>query len=156
VFLRNISSPFSRLKIVIWAVRYFLLADKYHRLGETYCFCLQPWRWWQYVSPKRWYLPTSPQYFTTQKTKIDIHRAGMCYRTDTDNLLLNSVFEDHCLVSRIFLFLLTKCPPPLLNEKSEKILTEDESNTLIHTSVTKPIIFNRIISFMIVYKIPSV
>jgi hypothetical protein len=34
--------------------------------------CLKPWRWRQNVSPKRWYLPTSLQGVTIQKTNIDI------------------------------------------------------------------------------------
>jgi hypothetical protein len=38
-------------------------------------FGLKPWRWTQYVSPKRWYLPTSPHSVTTQKTNIDIFTA---------------------------------------------------------------------------------
>jgi hypothetical protein len=32
---------------------------------------INPWRWKQYVSPKRWYLPTSPHGVTTLKTNID-------------------------------------------------------------------------------------
>jgi hypothetical protein len=36
---------------------------------------LQPWRWRQYVHPKRWYLPTNPHYVTAQKTNIDIFTA---------------------------------------------------------------------------------
>jgi hypothetical protein len=36
---------------------------------------LKCWRWRQYVSPKRWYLPKSPHTFTTQNTDIDIFAA---------------------------------------------------------------------------------
>jgi hypothetical protein len=35
----------------------------------------QPWRWRQYVPPKRWYLPISPHGVTTQETNIDIYSA---------------------------------------------------------------------------------
>jgi hypothetical protein len=36
---------------------------------------LQPWRWRQYVSPKRWYLPMSLHGVINQKTSIDIFTA---------------------------------------------------------------------------------
>jgi hypothetical protein len=31
-----------------------------------------PWRWRQYVPPKRWYIPTSPHGVTTKKTNMDM------------------------------------------------------------------------------------
>jgi hypothetical protein len=40
--------------------------------GETYYLHLQPWRWKQHVSPKRWYLPMSPHGITTQKNNVVI------------------------------------------------------------------------------------
>jgi hypothetical protein len=44
------------------------LVGLYQRFGEAYCLHLQGWR--QYVSPKRWYLPTSPQGVTSQNIYI--------------------------------------------------------------------------------------
>jgi hypothetical protein len=42
---------------------------------------LQPWRWKQYVSPKRWHLPTSLRGAKTQKNNITIHKPVHSYRT---------------------------------------------------------------------------
>jgi hypothetical protein len=42
------------------------------RFGETNCLHLQTWRWKQYVSPKRWYLPTSLFGVATQDNNIVI------------------------------------------------------------------------------------
>jgi hypothetical protein len=42
------------LMLVFWVATPCVLAAKYQRFGETYCLHLQPWRWRQYVSPKRW------------------------------------------------------------------------------------------------------
>jgi hypothetical protein len=50
------------------------LVIRYQRFRETYCLHLQggthTWRWSQYVSPKRWYLPTSPHGVTTYNIVI--------------------------------------------------------------------------------------
>jgi hypothetical protein len=49
---------------------------RYHHFGETYCIHLQghlqPYRWRQYVSPKRWYTPTSLHGVTAQNNNIVI------------------------------------------------------------------------------------
>jgi hypothetical protein len=42
------------------------LVGRYQHFGETYCLHIQPWRWRQYVYPKRWYLPTSPRCVVSQ------------------------------------------------------------------------------------------
>jgi hypothetical protein len=54
---------------------------------------LQPWRWRQYIPPKRWYLPTSPHGVTTQKISIDIFTA---VRTS------NHIIFDHTWVSWVW------------------------------------------------------
>jgi hypothetical protein len=51
------------------------LIRRYHRFGRTYRLHLQgvtALKWRQYVSAKRWHLPTSPDGVTTQKTNTDI------------------------------------------------------------------------------------
>jgi hypothetical protein len=49
------------------------LVGRYQRFGKTHS--LQPWRWREYVSPKRWYLLASTHRTTTQKTNIDVFTA---------------------------------------------------------------------------------
>jgi hypothetical protein len=39
-------------------------------MGCDTVWTLHPWRWRQYVSPKRWYLPTSPHGVTTQNNNV--------------------------------------------------------------------------------------
>jgi hypothetical protein len=41
-------------------------------LQTTSARLLKPWRWRQYVPPKRWYLPTSTHGITSQNTNSDI------------------------------------------------------------------------------------
>jgi len=41
-------------------------------LGSCSFNTRHPWRWRQYVPPKRWYLPTSSRGVRTQKTNMDI------------------------------------------------------------------------------------
>jgi hypothetical protein len=48
----------------VWACRWIPVSRR------NYCVLLQPWRWRQYVSPKRWCLPASPHGVTTHKTNI--------------------------------------------------------------------------------------
>jgi hypothetical protein len=46
--------------------------------GVTLCGFVgryRSWRWRQYISPKRWYLPTRPHDVTCQKSNIDIFTA---------------------------------------------------------------------------------
>jgi hypothetical protein len=58
--------------LVFWVVTQCGLVGRYQRFGGTYCLHLQPWRWMQYVSPKRFYRLTSPHGATTQNINIDI------------------------------------------------------------------------------------
>jgi hypothetical protein len=55
---------------MFWVVAPCRLVGRYQRLGETHCLHLQPWRWKQYVYPKRWYLPTSLHGVISQKNYI--------------------------------------------------------------------------------------
>jgi hypothetical protein len=48
---------------------------KQHIMLSKLVFCLQNWRWKQYIPPKHWCLPTSPHSVTAQKTNIDIFNA---------------------------------------------------------------------------------
>jgi hypothetical protein len=40
----------------------------YQHFGEIYCYHLLPWRYRQYIPPKRWYQPTRLHGVITQKT----------------------------------------------------------------------------------------
>jgi hypothetical protein len=53
--------------------RRVVLVGRYQRFGETCCLHLQPWRWRQFISPKR-YLPTTPHGVTTQNNNIVIRK----------------------------------------------------------------------------------
>jgi hypothetical protein len=64
---RGKSQPFYRVIRWGWVVS-FTFQLLYSRENR-------PWRWRQYASPKRWYLPTSPHCVTTQKNNIDIFTA---------------------------------------------------------------------------------
>jgi hypothetical protein len=48
----------------------------------------KPWRWRQYVSPKRWYLPTNLHGITTQKKNINIYTS-----VRTSNLTILVIFK---------------------------------------------------------------
>lgn len=47
-----------------WVVMLCGHEGSYQHFGETFCFCLQPWRCREYVSLKRWYLCASPHCVT--------------------------------------------------------------------------------------------
>lgn len=47
----------------------------FHDFTGAYCLHLQGLSWWQYVPPKLWYPPTSPQDLSTEKTNTDIFTA---------------------------------------------------------------------------------
>jgi hypothetical protein len=48
-----------------------VLVDRNQRFGGIYCPHLQDWIWGQCVPPNRWYLGTSPDCVTAQKTTTD-------------------------------------------------------------------------------------
>jgi hypothetical protein len=61
--------------LLFWDLMPCGLVARHRRLGEISAYSLQHWRWWQYVSPKRWYLLTSPCGVTIDKTNMDIFTA---------------------------------------------------------------------------------
>jgi hypothetical protein len=63
------------LMLVFWAVMQCGLVGSYQRFGETYCLIFRAEFSPEDVSPKRWYLPASPQGVTTQKTNINTFTA---------------------------------------------------------------------------------
>jgi hypothetical protein len=80
--------------LLFWVVTACELVGRYQRFGGTYC-PTQPERWRQYVSPKRWYLSTSSQAVTIQKTNIDVFTA---VRT-SDLIFSQPVFERSIVMS---------------------------------------------------------
>jgi hypothetical protein len=78
-----------------------LTAVKMYMLVFWVVMLLQPWRWRQYVSPKRWYLPTSPHDVTTQKTNIDKFNYNYTIHAIRPSLLIvldQSLSREECLV----------------------------------------------------------
>jgi hypothetical protein len=61
--------------LVFWIITPCELVGRYRRFWGTYWSVFKPWRWRQYLPPKRRYLPTSPYGVATQKTNIDIFTA---------------------------------------------------------------------------------
>jgi hypothetical protein len=47
------------MSMLFWVLTLFGLEGRYQRFVGTYCL-LQPWRWKQFVYPKRWYLSVRP------------------------------------------------------------------------------------------------
>jgi hypothetical protein len=56
--------------LFFWVLVPFRLVGTCQYFGETYYLHLQHWRWRQYVSLKRWHLPTSLYCAKTQKNII--------------------------------------------------------------------------------------
>jgi hypothetical protein len=51
----------------------FCIVGRYRRFGEIYCLHFRGWRWRQYVSPKRSYLPTRPKMEMSQNPLTTYH-----------------------------------------------------------------------------------
>jgi hypothetical protein len=88
------------LMLFFWVLAPRRLIGRCQRFGETYCFHLQGWRWrqpWrlrQYISPKRWHLPTSLRGAKTQKNSVIILTAvkiSNLTRTILGSFLFNHV-----------------------------------------------------------------
>jgi hypothetical protein len=64
IFLQQMRYEILKAVKIIECVSHLVLqcgfVSRYERFGETYCFHLQGWRWRQYIPPKNWHIPTSP------------------------------------------------------------------------------------------------
>jgi hypothetical protein len=71
--------------------------------GEMCCLHIQPWRWRQYVPPKRWYLPTSPRDVTALKTSIDstVHFTVQPNFVTETILISGKMLQEHQLLAKI-------------------------------------------------------
>jgi hypothetical protein len=53
----NVSRQRNSVSILVFVVTPCGHASRCQRFGGTHCLHRQPWRWKQYIDPKRWYLP---------------------------------------------------------------------------------------------------
>jgi hypothetical protein len=62
----------SEMMMFFWVLEPCRLVGCCQHIGEKYCLHLKPWRWRQYIPPKRWHLPTSLHGSKTHKKIIII------------------------------------------------------------------------------------
>jgi hypothetical protein len=74
-----------------WVLAPCRLVGKCQRFGETYCLHLQPWRWRQYVSPKRCHIPVNVHVLSLS---LGLKMETVCF-SET----LSSTYECTCTVS---------------------------------------------------------
>jgi hypothetical protein len=84
---------------VFWVVTPGTLVGGYERFGATYWIHLRGWRWRQYISPKRWYLPTSSHCDSTQNTNIIFTAVR---NSNLSHLYISSFVRTLCFTSLTF------------------------------------------------------